>query len=51
MMTYRKYGEVLIPPHEIFEDPDNWFDENHLNRAGASKLSAWVSGQIKKKSG
>jgi hypothetical protein len=49
MMTYRKYGEVLIPPHEIFEDPDNWFDENHLNRAGASKLSAWVSGQIKKK--
>ncbi len=47
MMTYRKYGEVLIPPHEIFEDPDNWFDENHLNQAGTLKLSAWVGSQIR----
>jgi hypothetical protein len=47
--TYRKYGDVLIPPHEIFEDPDNWFDENHLNHAGAGKLSEWVTGQIRKK--
>lgn len=50
MMTYRKYGEVLIPPHEIFKDPDNWGDENHLNRAGAEKLSEWVAGQISKPS-
>jgi hypothetical protein len=46
MMTYRRYGNVLIPPREIFEDPDNWGDENHLNRAGAEKLSEWVAGQI-----
>jgi len=46
MMTYRKYGEVLIPPRGIFEDPDNWGDENHLNRAGAGKFSAWVAGQV-----
>src|ERR1035438_3143446 len=31
MSTYRKYGAVFIPPYGIFEDPDNWFDENHLN--------------------
>ncbi len=49
MITYRKYGDVLIPPNEIFEDPDNWFDESHLNHAGAGKLSAWVAGEIRKK--
>ena len=48
MMAYRKYGDVLIPPREIFEDPGNWGDENHLNRAGAEKLSKWVAGQINK---
>jgi hypothetical protein len=48
IMTYRKYGDVLIPPREIFEDIDNWGDENHLNRAGAEKLSGWVAGQISK---
>jgi hypothetical protein len=47
MMTYMKYGEVLIPPREIFEDPDNWGDENHMNRAGAGKLSDWVAGQVR----
>ena len=50
MMTYRNYGEVLIPPREIFEDPDNWGDENHLNRAGAGKLSKWVARKINKAS-
>jgi len=48
MTTYRKYGDVLIPPDEIFNDPDNWGDEAHLNRAGAKKLSEWVAGQIRK---
>jgi hypothetical protein len=48
MMTYRKYGTVLIPPHEIFEDPANWGDESHLNTAGAGKLSAWVAAGISK---
>jgi hypothetical protein len=46
---YQKYGEVLIPPHEIFEDPNNWADENHLNRGGAMKLSEWLSGPIRNK--
>jgi hypothetical protein len=47
MKTYRKFGDILIPPREIFEDPDNWGDENHLNYAGAEKLSEWVAGQIR----
>jgi hypothetical protein len=47
--TYRKYGEVLIPPREMFEDPNDWADENHLNKAGAMKLSDWLAGQIRNK--
>ena len=40
---------VFIPyGAEIFNDPDNWGDEAHLNRAGAKKLSEWVAGQIRK---
>lgn len=46
MAAYAGYGDVLIPPGEIFEDQDNWFDENHLNRAGATKLSEWVADRL-----
>ncbi len=47
METYTKLGGVLIPPAEIFADSDNWFDENHLNQAGANKLSAWIAMKVK----
>jgi len=40
--TYIKYGDVLLPPNEIFEDQNNWFDEGHLNKSGAAKLSEWL---------
>lgn len=48
---YMKYGELIIPPKEIFADQDNWYDENHLNKAGASKLSAWIIDILKQKRG
>lgn len=44
--TYIKYGEVLIPPKEIFENTSNWYDENHLNQTGANKLSIWLSYEL-----
>ena len=44
--TYLKYGVVLIPPNDIFEDQINWYDENHLNQCGAKKLSIWITKQI-----
>lgn len=46
--TYRKYGEVLIPPNRILNKQTNWFDENHLNQAGADELSLWICEQIDK---
>lgn len=45
--TYQQYGKLLMPPADIFEDKNNWFDENHLNEAGAKKLSLWISGKMK----
>ena len=47
METYNSLGKVWLPPSEIFADKNNWFDDGHLNRAGAGKLSDWISGKIK----
>ena len=44
--SYKKYGRVLFPPEEIFEDPSNWHDEDHLNQTGAEKLSFWIAKEI-----
>lgn len=44
--TYINYGVVLIPPTNILDNKNNWFDENHLNQTGADELSLWISGQI-----
>jgi hypothetical protein len=38
-----KYGKTIIPPHYIFSNKDLWYDENHLNEAGAEKLTEWLS--------
>lgn len=43
MAFYKEMGEVLIPPGDIYDDMDNWYDEGHLNAAGADKLSRWLS--------
>ena len=45
--TYRKYGKVLFPPAEIFENMDYWHDEDHFNNAGAVALSAWIAEELK----
>lgn len=44
--TYSKYGRVLLPPKNIYENQANWFDDNHLNQAGAKELSLWLAEQI-----
>ena len=44
--TYLKYGKVLIPPGEIFENRTNWYDENHFNQVGANELSLWITEQV-----
>jgi len=44
--TYKKYGEVLLPPQEIFNDTNHWYDINHLNPAGTNALSIWLFKEI-----
>ncbi len=44
--TYLKYGKVLIPPKEIFEDPSNWFDDHHFNQNGSDQFSLWLSAEL-----
>lgn len=46
LSTYQEYGDVLFPPAEILRNPNHWHDENHLNNAGATKLSQWVAKQL-----
>ncbi|PLW96440.1 MAG: hypothetical protein C0593_11535 [Marinilabiliales bacterium] len=42
---YMKYGKTIIPPQYIFNNKDLWYDENHLNEAGAQKFTEWLSHQ------
>jgi len=49
LLTYKLYGNVLIPPSSIFENTNFWFDEGHLNQTGAHALSIWVARQLGKK--
>lgn len=46
MKIYEKFGPVLIPPKEIYENVYFWFDENHLNLAGAEELSEWITANL-----
>lgn len=46
--TYEQLGLLYLPPKEIFENPNHWHDRDHLNPAGAKRLSLWLSEKIKK---
>lgn len=47
LKTYQKYGKVLLPPTYIYDNQDFWFDEGHLNIAGANELSQWLAEQLR----
>jgi hypothetical protein len=46
--TYRQYGDLLIPPRVILDNTKNWFDDNHLNKAGAGELTKWIAVKLKR---
>ena len=45
--TYSKYGKIIMAPRHVLENKNNWYDEGHLNQAGAKELSLWLIDQIK----
>lgn len=46
MESYKQYGQVWIPPDSIFQNKDNFFDNDHLNDQGASFITDWLEGKI-----
>jgi hypothetical protein len=44
--TYEKYGKLLMPPREILENENYWYDANHLNQAGAKAYSSWMGKEV-----
>jgi len=46
---YAQMGTVLFPPETIFKNANLWIDTEHLNLAGATELSVWLSKEIQKK--
>lgn len=43
---YGEIGPLIIPPLSMLENTDFWHDPQHLNEAGASMLSTWISQQL-----
>ncbi|MBN2174768.1 MAG: hypothetical protein JW731_11600 [Bacteroidales bacterium] len=44
---YQEMGEVWIPPHEIFSNPNNWMDTEHLNDNGAKEMSYFIAERLR----
>ena len=43
---YQSLGTVIIPPKKIWNNPDYWFDKEHLNIAGSTIFSEWLVSQL-----
>ena len=43
---YESLGKVIMPPQEIWENPNYWFDKEHLNTVGATIFSEWLATQL-----
>lgn len=44
--TYQKYGKIIYLSDSILNDPNNWYDDEHLNQTGASKLGGWLAREL-----
>jgi len=44
--TYRKYGEVFIPPPDVFVNKSHWADKAHINISGAKPNSFWFADEF-----
>lgn len=40
---YKQFGDVLIPPDEIYQNPQYWKDVKHMNDHGAYAMAGWLS--------
>jgi len=40
--TYKKYGQVFLPPYTISDHAENFMDEAHMNNTGADKMTDYL---------
>ena len=45
--TYIRYGKVILPPATLFDNPNNWHDDEHLNQNGANEFSLYLANEFK----
>lgn len=43
---YQKFGEVFIPPPDVFINKNNWADKTHINIHGAKPNSFWFADEF-----
>lgn len=43
---YEEYGTVLYPPEEIYSNPQNWKDIEHMNSNGSRLMSDWLADNL-----
>lgn len=46
MEFYMARGKVLLPPRDIYDNPANWKDQDHMNAFGSAALSEWLAVEI-----
>ncbi len=46
MEFYMARGKVLLPPRDIYDNPANWKDQDHMNAFGSVALSEWLAAEI-----
>lgn len=46
MEFYMARGRVLLSPEDIYGNPANWKDQDHMNAFGSAVLSAWLAAEI-----
>lgn len=43
---YQNLGKIIVPPKEIWDNQDYWFDKSHVNVTGSKALSQWLATQL-----
>lgn len=48
LTEYEKYGRVINPPRDLFNNPKEWTDTEHFNARGSRRFSHWLSNELEK---
>ncbi|HAW51081.1 MAG TPA: hypothetical protein DCX54_01955 [Flavobacteriales bacterium] len=46
LAEYQKYGRVILPPKNLFNNPGEWADNEHLNFNGSHRFTRWLANEL-----